>query len=107
MNWSVITGNATAVAGTAYFCSGSTALNITLPTSPSLGDSFTLYSVSDYGWTIVQGAGQQIRCNNVFSTIGSTGGAATYNACKSITLTYCSDNGVWEATNVLGNIDVF
>lgn len=107
MSWTILTSDTTATAGSSYFCSGTSTVNITLPASASLGDSFSVYATSSNGWAIVQSVGQQSRCAQFFSTIGSTGGISSSNACDAITLTYCSSNGVWEATVYQGNINVY
>lgn len=107
MNWSVLTSDTTAVAGNAYFCSGTATLNITLPTSASVGDTFTVYAVNPFGWVIVQGTNQQIRVNQLSSTAGPTGGVSSSSPCDTITLTFCTASGVWEGTSFLGNINVY
>lgn len=107
MNWNILTSDTTATAGSGYFCSGTSTINITLPASASLGDSFYVYAASPSGWTIVQSAGQQSRCGQFFSTIGETGGISSSNACDAITLTYCSANGIWEGASYQGNINVY
>lgn len=107
MNWNVITSDITAEIGNAYFCNGSETINITLPTTASLGDSFCVYAVNPLGWVIVQGTNQQIRCDQLTSTAGPTGGVSSSSPCDTVTLTFCTASGLWEATNFSGNINVY
>lgn len=107
MSWNILTNDITATAGDSYFCSGTSTINITLPGSASLGDSFSVYATSSSGWAIVQSVGQQSRCGQIFSTAGSTGGLSSSSACDTVTLTYCSANGIWEATSYQGNVNVY
>lgn len=105
MNWSIITSDITATAGDAYFCNGSSIVNITLPTSANLGDTFFVYSLNDAGWNIVQASGQQIRSTRFLSTLGTTGGMYSNNTTDSATFVY--SNGIWEVTTSVGSPTVF
>ncbi|MGL5263058.1 MAG: hypothetical protein ACRDAI_00530 [Candidatus Rhabdochlamydia sp.] len=107
MGWNILTDDISAKAGESYFCSGTTTIKITLPESTTLGDSFSVYAINSSGWVIVQLDGQKARCAQFFSTDGPKGGISSSSACDAITLTYCSDNKVWEATSYQGNVNVY
>lgn len=108
MSWSVITSDITASAGDSYFCDGTTSINVTLPASASLGDTFTVYAIDTGGWAIVQTAGQQLRYQGNLSTMGTTGGLLGdrmgLHVSNTVTLTYC--NGIWEVTSYQGPLSL-
>jgi hypothetical protein len=72
-SWSVITANQMAVAFHGYFINGGSRVDITLPVTSSVGDTFELVDKGGNLWRILQAAGQQIKYKNSSSTLGSSG----------------------------------
>jgi len=72
--WQRISGNTPLLPGNGYICvAPGGALNLTLPVVSSLGDEIRIYLDGSTSFTIVQGAGQQIRYGNQQSTAGVFG----------------------------------
>lgn len=98
-NWSETSGTFTAVEGYAYSLIG--ASTITLPASPTIGDTI-IFVCNTASAVVVTAAGSQII--RLGSSASSAGGTATNTAIgNAFTLTYSSTNTVWIARGVQGN----
>lgn len=93
--WSVTSGTFTAVASNGYFINGVS--SISLPASPSTGDTIAFIEIGSGNITILPN-GKGIR-------IGDNGGVVTSvtdNTTGSLTFVYQSTTTTWEALSVLG-----
>lgn len=76
-NWQVVTTDQTASDNQGYFTNAAGNVNIALPATSLVGDTFEVCQMSSTGsWTITQAAGQSITILNVTSTVG-VGGLVT------------------------------
>lgn len=71
ITWSVITADQTAAVGHGYFTNKGSQLNLTLPVTSAVGDTFEAVSFDAFGFKIVQGVGQSVQ----FAATATTGGA--------------------------------
>lgn len=89
--WSNIGGSNTAVIGHGYFSTA--ALTMTMPASPSIGDTIS-FAANTAGTLVLQAAGSQII--RIGSSVSTAGGTMTNSAIgDSVTLVYDSTNTVW------------
>ena len=71
-------------------------LDITLPSSPSVGDRFVVHGgTNTNGWTITQNASQRIQVGDVTTTTGASGSVTSTNQYDSLEL-ICVDNGATD-----------
>lgn len=90
-NWQVVTTDQTASDSTGYFTNAAGNVNITLPATSAVGDTFEVCQMSSTGsWTILQNAGQQIRMEFLTTTVGVTGSISSTDQGSWIILT-CDD----------------
>ncbi len=70
--WLTVNGTAAQASSNLGFIvtNNTTAVTITLPPSPSIGDTFKIAGVGAAGWILSQNAGQQILAGNLASSIG-------------------------------------
>lgn len=97
--WSETSGTFTAVIANGYSLTGVSA--ITLPASPSTGNTI-VFQCNTASAVVITAAGTQII--RVGSTASSAGGTATNTGIGNVfTLTYSATNTVWMARGVQGN----
>ena len=89
-----------------YFTNGSSPVQITLPASSAVGDTFAVYSLNSNGWEILQQAGQNIMFGNQTTTTGTSGGLQSIYAGDAIELICSVADTTWNAFPVQGNITV-
>lgn len=72
-------------------------VTLTLPTTSAAGDRLNIVGFGAGGWTIAQGAGQQIIIGNTLSTSGAGGSVASSNRYDAVSLCCVTANTVWQA----------
>jgi hypothetical protein len=72
--WVTVSGSsASANPNVGYICTNNTTpVTITLPASPSVGDTYKVAGIGDAGWIIAQSANQQIFAGNLSGSIGQS-----------------------------------
>ncbi|HEY1664015.1 MAG TPA: hypothetical protein VGI03_16470 [Verrucomicrobiae bacterium] len=72
--WVTVSGSsAPANPNVGYICTNNTTpVTITLPASPSVGDTYKVAGIGDAGWIIAQNANQQIFAGNLSSSVGQS-----------------------------------
>jgi len=104
--WTVITANQMAVTFNGYFINGGSRVDITLPATSSVGDTFQLVDKGGNLWSILQGAGQQIKFKNASTTVG-VGGSITSQIVGDSALLVCSvANTEWWIVDSIGTFVV-
>ncbi len=109
MTWSVITADQNVTVGNGYICNKAGLLTLTLPASPTAGDSFAVTGINTaVGWRIAQNANQRIHLGTSSSTVGIGGYIEATNIRDSVTL-ICVVSGAsaeWNVISSMGNITV-
>lgn len=94
----VITPTFSMSTNTIYIIKESTgAVNLTLPTVSAIGDRISIVGQGLYGWTILQGAGQQIFVSPFSTTSGTGGSLSSTNPYDSINLICVTANTIWTS----------
>ena len=109
MTTTVITGASQAMAvNNSYGANdGSALVAFSLPVTAALGSVVQVIGMSSgKGWTITQGAGQQINIGIGATTLGAGGSLASTQYTDAITLKCLVANTFFYATSVIGNITV-
>lgn len=107
LTWSVITSNQMAVTQEGYFTNGGSRVEVTLPNTSSVGDTFVVSSINSNGWKVVQAAGQQILIGNQNTTLGATGYLESTFIGDSVILVCSVANQQWVASlGFVGNITI-
>ncbi len=72
--WVTVSGSsAQANPNVGYICTNNvTPVTITLPASPSVGDTYKVAGVGDAGWIVAQNTNQQILAGNLSSSVGQS-----------------------------------
>ncbi len=103
--WVTVSGSsAQANPNVGYICTNNvTPVTITLPASPSVGDTYKVAGVGDAGWIVAQNANQQILAGNLSSSAGQswsgTGpGTASWSAVA------CSADGTKIFAGIYGGV---
>jgi hypothetical protein len=105
-SWSVITGNQVASTFMGYFVNGGARVDITLPATSAVGDTFILVDKGGNLWRILQVAGQQIKYKNSSTTLGATGTLTSQIQGDSVTLVCSVANTEWWVTDSIGTFVV-
>lgn len=107
LTWSVITANQMAISQEGYFTNGGSRVQVTLPITSSVGDTFVVCAKNANGWRVIQGAGQSVRLGNQVSTTGATGYVESTMIGDSLTLV-CSiaDTEWFDPIGSIGNITI-
>lgn len=103
--WSAITANQSAVAGQGYFVTAN-AVQVALPATSAVGDSFQVSLDGGTSWTITQAAGQQIFSGSSSTTAGAGGSLASTAQGAVVELVCRVANTEWRVVDVIGNITV-
>lgn len=75
--WVTVTANVQSYPNVGYICSNNvTPVKVTLPASPSVGDTFKVAGIGAAGWIIAQNAGQTILAGNIADSAGQSWKAA-------------------------------
>ncbi len=104
--WNVINTHTVASSGNGYFVNDAGNIDISLPTTSSIGDSIEISEIGSGTWTIKQGDGQQIRLGAYQTTLGAGGSLVSTQSGDSILLTCYGDNSLWVSTSSTGNITI-
>lgn len=104
--WTVIAANQTLVISHGYFTNAGGNINLLLPAVSAVGDTIQIAAMSAGGFTITQGAAQQIRLGNVATTAGAGGSIASTAQGDWITLVCSAANTTWMASSNQGNFSV-
>lgn len=103
--WSAITANQTAVRGQGYFVTAN-AVDVALPATSAVGDTFELVLAGGTSWAVTQAAGQQIFFGNQSTTAGAGGSLASLAQGDTVTLVCRAANTEWQVVSAVGNITV-
>jgi hypothetical protein len=107
LTWSVIVANQMAITQEGYFTNGGSRVEVQLPNTSVIGDTFVVSAINSNGWRITQGAGQNIRLGNQVSTTGVSGYVESTFIGDSITLICSVANTEWNAPiGSIGNITI-
>lgn len=85
---------------------GASLVTYTLPVSAATGTTVEVAGKSSGGWTITQGAGQQIIFGNQSTTLGVGGSLSSSNAHDYVKLLCTTANLTWTVIGGVGNITV-
>jgi len=105
-NWNAISSSQTLANKNGYICIGGTDLLLTLPATSIVGDILAVTLDGSTSFTIVQGAGQQIRLGDSTSTLGTGGSISSLNQGDSIVLVCKQANTFWTCYGVTGNLEI-
>lgn len=105
-SWSVISGNQMAVNQTGYFVDNASRVDVNLPNTSSIGDTFAIADLGGNKWRLVQGAGQQIIFGNTSTTVGALGYLQSIFVGDVVWLVCCEDNLTWMVVSGNGNLTV-
>jgi hypothetical protein len=104
--WSVITANQMAVIFQGYFTNGGASVEVTLPATSSVGDTFRVVDKGGNGWTLKQGAGQYIKFKEATSTTGTGGSITSQKRGDSAELVCSVANTEWWIIDSIGTFTV-
>ena len=94
--WNDIVGNSKAMIGeNGYVTENAGLTTLTLPAASNFGDQISIIGRGAGGWTIAQGAGQQVIIGNTSSTSGAGGSVSSTNRRDSLTLICTLANTQW------------
>lgn len=98
-NWNTITAaSQTMSSNNGYLTNSAGLVTLTLPTSSAVGDEIAVSGQGAGGWTIAQGAGQQIQVGPTASTLGVAGTVSSSNQYDSIRLVCMVASTLWTTT---------
>ena len=104
--WSVITANQMAVTFNGYFVNGGSRVDVTLPSTSDVGDTFIVVDKGGNLWRILQAAGQTIRYKNSVTTTGVGGSLTAQVRGDSATFVCSVANTEWWVTDSIGTFVV-
>lgn len=107
VSWTDVTGSTqTLVANNGYIADrGAGNVTFSLPASSTIGDTIHIVGRQN-GWSVTQGAGQQIILGTSSSTVGAGGSIASTHAQDCITMTATQTNTEWTVRSILGILTV-
>jgi len=95
-SWTTVSGSSQAMLGNnGYITNNAGLVTLTLPATSTVGDEIDIIGKGAGGWTIAQGAGQQIVIGNVSSTAGAGGSVSSTNAKDSLQIICTAANTEW------------
>lgn len=101
--WSTISASQTLSVNSGYICNGGGTLSLLLPATSALGDIIEITLDGSAGFTVTQGAGQQIRMGNVTTTAGVGGSISSSQQGDSIRMVCQTANLKWNILSMMGN----
>jgi hypothetical protein len=105
--WTEVTGTSQAMSENEGYTANNAALvSLSLPATSAVGDWVEVNGRGAGGWSIIQGAGQQIFFGNVASTAGATGSLDStlqYDCVKLRAL--ANDGSAWVVVSSVGNLN--
>lgn len=94
--WTQVSGTSqTMASNNGYIANNAGLVTLTLPASSAIGDELGIVGKGSGGWSIAQGAGQQIHIGNTASTVGAGGSVASSNQFDSVYLVCTVANTTW------------
>jgi hypothetical protein len=104
--WNSISSTSqTLVNGNAYIPTSSSLTTFTLPSSPALGDHYSIVGSGSGGWRLVQNASQVIYYGNTNTTTGVSGSLSSTLPRDEIEV-ICISSNTFEVINSIGSINV-
>lgn len=100
----IITTNQTLAINTTYIINGASPLTLTLPTTFTAGEFIEIIGYAG-GWSIAQGAGQNILYNGTGTTIGAGGSLSSTLDTDSVKLYAVANDLTFVASNTQGNLN--
>lgn len=95
-SWTTVSGTSQAMLGNnGYIANNAGLVTLTLPATSTVGDEIDIIGRGAGGWTIAQGAGQQIIIGSTSSTLGVGGSVASTNRRDSLQLICTATNTEW------------
>jgi len=103
-NVSQASSSATLAANSRYATNnGASLVTYTLPTSPTVGDTYIIIGGSSGGWTVHQNASQQIHIGSNSTTSGVGGSLSSSNQYDCVTIS-CVASNTFTAYGIQGNL---
>lgn len=106
MNWQVVTTDQTGTDNTGYIVDTAGNVNVALPATSSIGDTFEVNSIGAGTFTITQAAGQQVVVGSLTTTLGAAGTIVGTGIGNWIQLTCYQANNLWIASVKQGSVVV-
>lgn len=109
VNWQVITADLNPmVVGNGYICNKAGLLALTLPSTAAVGTVLRITGINtDLGWTIAQGAGQQIHfAGGISTTAGAGGSVSSVLKRDCIELVCVVVDTEWNCVSMSGNVTI-
>lgn len=107
ITWSIITANQSIVVENGYICNKAGVLALALPATAAVGTVFRVTGMNtDLGWSVTQGANQQIHFGDVSTTSGAGGSLASTLKRDSIECVCVVEDLEWNLTSSVGNITI-
>lgn len=95
-SWTTVSGTSQAMlSNNGYIANNAGLVTLTLPVTSTVGDEIDIIGKGAGGWTIAQGAGQQLVIGNVSSTVGAGGSVSSTNAKDSLQIICTAANTEW------------
>jgi len=105
MRWTVVNAPTNLGVNNGYGANSGGATAFTLPAASAVGATVSIVGMA-IGWTVAQGAGQQIHIGSSSTTLGAGGSLASTNAGDCVTLVCLVADTIWYARSVIGNVTV-
>jgi hypothetical protein len=91
----VTSASATMLTETIYIANFGSLVTLSLPATSEVGDLISVVGYGAGGWSIAQGAGQQIFISPNQTTLGATGSLSSSNRYDSLNLICVAANTLW------------
>lgn len=101
--WNKISADTPLVSNNGYICTGGGVLSLSLPATSLVGDIIEVTLDGSAGWTITQGAGQQIRLGNLQTTAGVGGSLTSTQQGDTFRMVCSVTNLKWNILSSMGN----
>jgi hypothetical protein len=98
LSWNSVAGTTqTMTSNNGYKTTNVALTTLTLPATAAFGDYIALIGNGSGGWSIAQGAGQQVIIGSALSTVGVGGSVSSVNRYDSLELICVVANTTWQA----------
>jgi hypothetical protein len=94
------------VSDNGYVANDAALVTLTLPATSALGGVIEVTGKGAGGWSIAQGAGQQINFGASSTTVGVAGSLSSATALDSVKLVCITANLEWNVLSAIGNLVV-
>lgn len=99
-SWNEVTGTSQNMsANNGYIANNGSQVALALPTTSIVGDELVITGKGAGGWSITQGASQQIHIGSSASTLGAGGSVSSSNQFDSVWLVCTVANTIWTAAS--------